>query len=62
MTKKQLKTLFTLKCSINMHLSSMALKLLGTELARHVAEDVEKIIFWSPQCTMDQEVSWMEDY
>ena len=60
MTKKQLKNLFTLKCPISLDLSSIALQLLGTE-ARHVAEDVEKIIFVSPQCTLDQEVSGMEE-
>ena len=45
MTKKQLRNLFTLKCPISVHLSCIALMLLGTELARHVAVDVEKIIF-----------------
>ena len=58
MTKKQLKTLFTLKTPFSWDLSS---KLLGTELARHVAEDVEKIIFRSPQCTLDQEVPGIEE-
>jgi hypothetical protein len=40
--------------------SSLIIKLLGTE-ARLVPEDVEKIIFLWPQCTLDQEVSGMEE-